>query len=599
MPSMSFITPPTPPVRKHIISTSSIKKRLTCICKQESVDSGGSNVITLKEQDEEAEAEAEAERHQQLKEEQELSSSRHLLPSPVCSGIQMLSSPIATSPVQSEPIIKAQFTVQSKSEQTLRPVYSVAGQQRKSFNAMSDYTSVKPITDYISKANLRRNSLQTVTDLAPKSSGLSRLLSADLSSAEFYAATGNWPKIQKEKLISPTVRIKGPEAIVIEEEKDSESQGSVIAPLLSEQLKAEYEEKMAAADGDEEEKDEKQAGEDEDYDSDYDDYDYDIEENFKYAKRDSQISQTLEMLTSLDALHKLSTPDTEQTEKKLSRSKRLTQKGKKVRRTVFKLSKRIKRKLNGSDKSDKDDEKSQSLEIKEDKSSMSFLDRLTPSPKISKGKHVSSNKASINEPSQEFDKEPSSIINEEAKSDEKVDKQKEEKKEIIDENYQNTKRKLLSRPRALSNIAASLRFAPIPAIAVAGFNLPTDNLMSTEFYSKNKKKDDEEIKKPAKRQQEATSAMPNLNFLSAAFPAKSRKSPMRASYHGKTTYQPGYTDKDRKLLRADAFNVRLQKGGTKRQPENTSSNPEVVGSAESLVSRVLQEQGLGMYAFDK
>ena len=112
--------------------------------------------------------------------------------------------------------------------------------------------------------------------------------------------------------------------------------------------------------------------------------------------------------------------------------------------------------------------------------------------------------------------------------------------------------------------------------------------MSTEFYSKNKKKDDidHETKKHAKR----ADAIQNTNLLTAAFPAKSRKSPMRASYHGKTTYQHGYTDK--KLLRADAFNVRMQKGA-KRTADNTASNPEVVGSAESLVSRVLQEQGLG------
>ena len=117
--------------------------------------------------------------------------------------------------------------------------------------------------------------------------------------------------------------------------------------------------------------------------------------------------------------------------------------------------------------------------------------------------------------------------------------------------------------------------------------------MSTEFYSKNKKKDegDQESKKLAKR----TDAIQNTNLLTAAFPAKSRKSPMRASYHGKTTYQHGYTDK--KLLRADAFNVRMQRGQAKRAADNTASNPEVVGSAESLVSRVLQEQGLGKADF--
>lgn len=129
-------------------------------------------------------------------------------------------------------------------------------------------------------------------------------------------------------------------------------------------------------------------------------------------------------------------------------------------------------------------------------------------------------------------------------------------------------------------------------LAVAGFNLPTDNLMSTEFYSKNKKRDDQhdtELKKTIKRIDAATSsATPNL--LTATFPAKSRKSPMRASYHGKTNYS-----QDKKLLRADAFNVRLQKGGTKRTAESSDPDqPEVVGSAESLVSRVLQEQGLGM-----
>lgn len=113
--------------------------------------------------------------------------------------------------------------------------------------------------------------------------------------------------------------------------------------------------------------------------------------------------------------------------------------------------------------------------------------------------------------------------------------------------------------------------------------------MSTEFYSKNKKKDESE--QEAKKLTKKAEAIQNTNLLTAAFPTKSRKSPMRASYHGKTTYQHGYTDK--KLLRADAFNVRMQKGQAKRAADNTASNPEVVGSAESLVSRVLQDQGLG------
>lgn len=419
-----------------------------------------------------------------MKEEPDAKQQQLLLLSPVSGSV---SNAVLSSPVQpTQPLEKIQFTVQSKSEQSLRPIFSFAGQQRKSFNAMSDFTSVKPIADLMSKSSFRRNSLQTTPTSTEISSiprtGLSRLLSADLSSAEFYASTG-WPKLAqpKEKLISPSIRIKKglpAESTVIEEEKDSErdSQASVVAPLLSERLKAEYEQSFEDKDEKQQkDKDEKQLevpGEEEvdDYDSDYDDYDYDIEENFKYAKRDSQISQT--MLSNLDPSLALQPEG----EKKLSRGKRLTQKGKKVRRTVFKLSKRIKRKLNGSDKDkdrNKDDEKSQSLELKEDKPSISFLDRLTPSPKISKGKQAGSSKSSYNEPSQEFvscltDREGSSI-NEETKEDKKATKEKEDKKdkkEIVDENYQNTKRKLLSRPRALSNIAASLRFAPIPAIGM-------------------------------------------------------------------------------------------------------------------------------------
>lgn len=453
----TYITPPTPPPRR--IKTS-IKKRLTCICKQESVDSSGSNIVKLEELDRTLEPEKD--------------SKQHLLVSPV-SGQVSVSAAVVSSPVQpTQPMVKAQFTVQSKSEQSLRPVYSVAGQQRKSFNAMSDYTSVKPIADSMSKASFRRNSLQyqtTSTDLNMPRTGLSRLLSADLSSAEFYAQAG-WPKVAPKEKISPSVRIKclPSESIVIEEEKDSESQGSqsIVGPLLSERLRAEQDAGQERAE--EVGKEAGEAEEDDEYDSDYDyDDDYDIEENFKYAKRDSQISQTMPGLEPMQTLQPEGV-----VEKKLSRSKRLTQKGKKMRRTVFKLSKRLKRKLNGSDKDkhkDKDDEKSQSLEVKEEKSSVSFLDRLTPSPKIGKGKHISSNKSSVNEPSQEFasavsEREAGSSTNEESLKEERPDKKgkKEEKKEI-DENFENTKRKLLSRPRALSNIAASLRFAPIPAIA--------------------------------------------------------------------------------------------------------------------------------------
>lgn len=580
----SYIAPPTPPPRtKAFISKSSIKKRLTCICKQESVDSGGSNV-KIEDDD-------------KSKEKQE--PCKYLL-SPVSGAV---SSAIASSPTQpTEPLVKTQFPVQSKSEQQLRPAtVSVAGQQRKSFNAMSDFTSVKPLQDYANKTGFRRNSLQFQTSSTripdASKSGLSRLLSADLSSAEFYAATG-WPKAKES--ISPSLRAKAPpsESIVEEEkEKDSE-QGSIVAPLLSERLKAEYD--AAERKSNEDDRDLEPPDADEEDSDDYDDYDYDIEDNFKYAKRDSQISQML-MMSNLDpnAIQNLQ-PE----EKKMSRSKRLTQKGKKMRRTVFKLSKRIKRKLNGgADKDkDKDDEKSQSLEIKEDKPSISFLDRLSPSPKTSKNKQqISSNKSSFNELSQELmtggltDREGSSTNEETQREETKLEKSKhEDKKEVVDENYQNTKKKLLSRPRALSNIAASLRFAPIPAIAVAGFNLPTDNLMSSEFYSKNKKKDDQEVKKQSKQRTDgSSSAIPNINLLTAAFPVKSRKSPMRASYHGKTNYQLGFGDKNK--LRADAFNVRLQRSNSKRRTATNQddSNPEVVGSAESLVTRVLQEQGLG------
>lgn len=411
--------------------------------------------------------------------EPEKESKQHLLLSPV-SGQASISTATPSSPVQpTQPPVKAQFTVQSKSEQSLRPVYSVAGQQRKSFNAMSDYTSVKPIADSLAKGSFRRNSLQyqtTSTDLNMPRTGLSRLLSADLSSAEFYAQTG-WPKVPPKEKISPSVRIKclPSESILIEEEKDTESQGSqsIVGPLPSERLKAEQ---LSADAGSAEESKQGEAEEQEEedeYDSDYDYDDYDIEVNFKYAKRDSQISQTMQ--TGLDAMQTLQPEGV--VEKKLSRSKRLTQKGKKMRRTVFKLSKRIKRKLNGSDKEkhkDKDDEKSQSLEVKEEKTSVSFLDRLTPSPKISKSKHLSSNKSSVNEPSQEFvsavsEREGGSSTNEESSAkEERPDKKqagKKDEKKDIDENFENTKRKLLSRPRALSNIAASLRFAPIPAIA--------------------------------------------------------------------------------------------------------------------------------------
>lgn len=460
-----YIVPPTPPPRRI---KSSIKKRLTCICKQESVDSGGSNIVKLEELDRKLEAEKEGKQH---------------LLSPV-SGQASVSAAVASSPVQpTAPLVKAQFTVQSKSEQSLRPVYSVAGQQRKSFNAMSDYTSVKPITEALSKGSLRRNSLQyqtTSTDLNMPRSGLSRLLSADLSSAEFYAQAG-WPKPPPKEKISPSIRIKclPSESILIEEEKDSESQGSqsIVGPLPSERLRAEQL-SDAGPERSEEQKSEEGEQEDDEYDSDYDyDDDYDIEVNFKYAKRDSQISQ---MLSGPEAMAMQTLQPEGVPEKKMSRSKRLTQKGKKMRRTVFKLSKRIKRKLNGSDKDkskEKDDEKSQSLEVKEEKSSVSFLDRLTPSPKIGKGRHISSNKSSVNEPSQEFvsavtDRDGSST-NEDSAKDDKADKKqagKKEDKKDIDENFENTKRKLLSRPRALSNIAASLRFAPIPAIAGEQYN---------------------------------------------------------------------------------------------------------------------------------
>ncbi|RWS16550.1 muscle calcium channel subunit alpha-1-like protein, partial [Dinothrombium tinctorium] len=87
------------------------------------------------------------------------------------------------------------------------------------------------------------------------------------------------------------------------------------------------------------------------------------------------------------------------------------------------------------------------------------------------------------------------------------------------------------RPRALSNIAASLRFVPVPAMAVAGF-------------------------------------LPPNNFLG------NRGSPLRASYHGKAS-EKQYLD--------------MQNISANRRPG------EVVGSAESLVGRVLQQQGLGKF----
>ncbi|RWS32009.1 muscle calcium channel subunit alpha-1-like protein [Leptotrombidium deliense] len=99
--------------------------------------------------------------------------------------------------------------------------------------------------------------------------------------------------------------------------------------------------------------------------------------------------------------------------------------------------------------------------------------------------------------------------------------------QLSDEKGQRSKQ----RPRALSNIAASLRFVPVPAMAVAGF-------------------------------------LPPNNFLG------SRGSPLRASYHGKSS-EKQYIETPLAV-------------GTRRPME-------VVGSAESLVGRVLQQQGLGKY----
>ncbi len=96
------------------------------------------------------------------------------------------------------------------------------------------------------------------------------------------------------------------------------------------------------------------------------------------------------------------------------------------------------------------------------------------------------------------------------------------------------------RKRALSHIAASLRFAPVPAMAVAGF-IPEPGLLG-------------------------------------AHKTPFRQSPFRASYHGKTS--------ETKYL--DSPHFMNSKDGNK-------PFSDVVGSAESLVGRVLYEQGLGKY----
>lgn len=95
------------------------------------------------------------------------------------------------------------------------------------------------------------------------------------------------------------------------------------------------------------------------------------------------------------------------------------------------------------------------------------------------------------------------------------------------------------RQRALSHIAASLRFAPVPAMAVAGF-LPEPGLLGAH-------------------------RIPH------------RQSPLRASYHGKSS-EPNYME-----------------GHFMNTLEGRKPFSEVVGSAESLVGRVLYEQGLGKY----
>ncbi|CAG2163960.1 unnamed protein product [Oppiella nova] len=93
------------------------------------------------------------------------------------------------------------------------------------------------------------------------------------------------------------------------------------------------------------------------------------------------------------------------------------------------------------------------------------------------------------------------------------------------------------RKRALSHtIAASLRLAPVPAMAVAGF-IAEPTLLGTH-------------------------RMPH------------RQSPLRASYHGKSSVDPKPW--------ADTLHT-------------TTAFSDVVGSAESLVGRVLYEQGLGKY----
>lgn len=152
-----------------------------------------------------------------------------------------------------------------------------------------------------------------------------------------------------------------------------------------------------------------------------------------------------------------------------------------------------------------------------------------------------------------------------------------------------------TRPRALSNIAASLRFVPVPAMAVAGFSLPGENLLQTRFYS-----GATETSADAAAQAGApvtarrsighglTAAMAAATGALAVGSAAHRASPFRASYHGKSAKQSSVLHAqhpvDRRLLNAD--NVRTAQA--------VRSTPlDVVGSAESLVSRVLQEQGLG------
>lgn len=161
-----------------------------------------------------------------------------------------------------------------------------------------------------------------------------------------------------------------------------------------------------------------------------------------------------------------------------------------------------------------------------------------------------------------------------------------------------------SRPRALSNIVASLRFVPVPAMAVAGFNVPGENLLETRFYSAgqssnapstvNASSSRAGVSSMGRRSigHGLTAAMAAATGALAVGGAAHRASPFRASYHGKSAKQSALnfnSSVDRRLLNPE--NVRTA--------GNPAANPlEVVGSAESLVSRVLQEQGLGESLFN-